>query len=82
MNKKQKAKLKKTVEMGKWNYVLRIGVLYFGGITFIFLLFMDFIEKRENIPLDFIAYPLICIILGLIFGLWAWNNINKRFKGK
>jgi len=80
LTKEQKTRLKILKERGKWDYVLKYGVVRFGGFMFLFFLVMDFIEKKEYLPIDYIVYPIICIISGLIFGTWTWHKINKKLQ--
>ena len=83
MNPKQKEKLKELVEMGKWNYVFTKGVLYFGGLMFLFfILWEKFIMGYEIDEFTIIFNFIIWGIAGLIFGLWTWSSINKKLKEK
>ncbi len=83
MNKKQKEKLKEIIGGGKWNYVLTRGVVYFGGIMFFFfILWQKFVLEEKIESSDIIFNFIIWAIAGLIFGLWTWSSINKKFKEK
>lgn len=79
MNKKQRAELKEIVDGGKWNYVLARGSMYGLGMFLFFWFFTKFIFEEEfYVGLNLIIWG----IAGLIFGLWTWNNINKKLKEK
>ena len=81
MNKEQKKKLEEIIKRGKWNYVFINGIIYFGGLMFLFMIvWSKFIMDYEIDNFMILQNFIIWFIAGLIFGLWTWRGINKRFK--
>jgi len=83
MNREQKEKFKGIIEEGKWNYVFKYGVVYWGFLTAtLFILFNKFIlgDQIDSffVFLDYFIFG----IGGLIVGLIGWKNINKKVNQK
>ena len=81
MNREQNEKLKDIIKEGKWNYIFKYGVIYWGLLTAtLFILFNKFILEYKidsfSISLDYILFG----IGGLIVGILGWKNINKKVK--
>ena len=93
MNKTEKQKLETIIKKGKWNYVLKYGVLYWGlGLLFFTeivnrLFFLDEPTlifnptSRADISINIFSIG-IFLFVGLMIGLWGWESINERIKNK
>jgi len=83
LTSEQRKKYKEMIKQGKWNFILIRGVLFWGGIMFIYMNF--FSDWKFSPETDYFMIYLnlfLSISGGLIFGLWIWNNMNKKLKEK
>ena len=78
----ERIKLEETIKHGKWNFILIKGVLYFGGIMFLFMTLFDKFILGYEIDNSTIYFNMVIWgIGGLIFGLWCWSAMKKKYKG-
>ena len=80
MNNDQKEKLKELIAMGKWNYVLTKGVLYWGGIMFLVFTMFSYLFYPDVWKELIIFNIVLWGIGGFLFGLLTWSSINKKLK--
>lgn len=80
MNQQKIEKLKVLVEKGKWPYVLKHGVLFWGLPTAVFwsviMYFMDGTPVVERLFIALVVFP----ICGFFLGLLNWFFINRELR--
>ena len=87
LTEKQKQKITKLISKGKRQYVLKIGVLYWGVMSAILFRFYMIVIHGTGEPflqqffsletvIAFIIFPLC----GIIFGLLMWKSLQKTAK--
>lgn len=82
MNKNKKKEIKRTVDMGKWNYIFTYGIRWAMLCGFLLILFDKFILDKKITEFSVAFDVIIWGIAGLIIGLWGWNNANKKLEEK
>ncbi|MGA2445827.1 MAG: hypothetical protein ABSG50_10420 [Opitutaceae bacterium] len=66
-------------KIGKRRYVLRYGVLLYGGSVFLVGTFLLSIEERDWLsPLQLVALLGVSSLLGLVDGLFRWRIFERR----
>ena len=75
-------KYKEIIEAGKWNFVLRYGIIWGFFMAIFFILLDKFIYESEVTANDVTFNFILFVIFGLIVGLWTWKIINKKVKKK
>lgn len=73
-------KYKELIKEGKFEFVIKKGIFYFGGFMFLFnyLINYGFVWNTEGIIVNLIVWGLAGLVSGLI--LWWW--INRKLKSK
>ncbi len=80
MNEKRLKQIQKFLRMGKWNYVLKRGVLFW-GVSMAVLMNIFYLIMGVGFSLGFILVTTVIFLIGgLIFGLWTWYLFNKKLK--
>jgi hypothetical protein len=79
MDEKQIEKIRSVLSKGKWNYVLKHGLLLWGiPMAIIMNLFFIFISGFGFSWNTAIFTAIISLIGGFLFGLWNWKILNKK----
>jgi hypothetical protein len=68
-------------QFGRWRWILNHGVVGFGSLFFIFTIAREvFINGRIEIGrIDIIRRLCLCLIAGLLWGLWMWNSMDRSY---
>jgi hypothetical protein len=78
MNDKQRAWWERQRSQGMDRFVLRTGVLQYGGIMFIATLLLTYFTTPEKFDLPHVIIRAVtCLIGGVVFGLLLWW-MNER----
>ncbi len=79
MNQKKLEKIIRACEIGKKKFVLKYGVIRWGGLMTLFYIIQGIINKSDilEILIPLIVFP----VGGYFFGLFAWS-INQRYISK
>ena len=73
-------KWERTRSKGKWNFVLKYGVLFWGlGTAVLFSLFIPMVSRTESflgiLPFALVVFP----IGGIVLGVAAWHLSEKAY---
>ena len=73
-------KWERTRSKGKWNFVLKYGVLFWGlGTAVLFSLFIPMVSRTESflgiLPFALVAFPIGGIVLGIV----SWQLSEKAY---
>jgi len=80
MNQARKEKLEKHLARGKWDFVLRYGVIYFGIFMAVGMSVLDLVLENEPFWQSFQIRILIFPAVGILAGLSMWRAVNKEYK--
>ena len=84
-NSAQRERWQRLQSNGKRNFVLRVGVMQFGGFMFVFMTALDLMHNSPfpRQPIDYVVFVainlLIWSIAGYCFGLGMWAFCRGRF---
>jgi hypothetical protein len=71
---------------GKKSFILRVGVIRYGGFMFVVMTTLDLLRDKPSFPVG-VGYYVVFILINLLvwtlggsaFGLWMWRSYEKRF---
>ena len=58
---------------GKWPYIIKYGVCYWGGFLFFVLSIASIAQAKPGNEPDFFFTFILCIVSSLIYGLATWH---------
>lgn len=82
MNKQKSEKLRALIEKGKWSYIFKYGVLFWGVLTAI--LFSALMHFTTSVPFTFTDIIFIALALfpigGFFWGLAMWFFLVREYR--
>jgi len=58
---------------GKWPYIIKYGICYWGGFLFFVLSIASIAQAKPGNEPDFFFTFILCIVSSLIYGLATWH---------
>jgi len=77
---KKLEKWRRTRSKGKWNFILKYGVLGWGGFTALGMTLFRWFEKGSPpVGLEVLGALVICSVMGLFLGAVMWSEMERRY---
>jgi hypothetical protein len=68
---------------GKKRFILRRGVMGFGGLMFVVMTISEFVRKKPSIWPEYVFVVILNLLIwplgGYVWGLWMWHFYEKWF---
>ncbi|ACR11455.1 hypothetical protein [Teredinibacter turnerae] len=79
MNQQQRDKLEKIIALGKWPFVLRVGVLSWGFSTAVLYCIISLFSHGQLSFAAALATFAVCSALGALWGGYLWHRSSSRW---